>query len=693
MIQSPIRASKSMLGDATSTLRDALNAQRIAIFGASATPGKMGYIVVRELLNQGFRGELRLVNPKGGSAFGRPLVHAQEAIGADIGVIATPAHTVPAILAECGKIGLRLVVVQSVGFAEVGNSDLEEQVRSAGRRYGVRIIGPNCLGLFVSRPPINLTSLPKVPFGGVSLITQSGGLAFHVGRHLDSLGSGFDVLVSLGNKVDVGFTHALKAIGSRRSTECILLYMERLDEGDAFLDEVEKQSAEVSILVVIGGQTEAGRAAATSHTGSLLSRWDRVAGVLEDAGATVFDNLELATTVAARVRRGPRESLVEAFVACDGGGHSVLLADALARAGLRLHPPPPELRGRLEAIVGQRLAGQNPLDFAGLADSDPAIYVPTLEAVLSDGYYDAAVLGGFFGGYAMIFGEHLAASELSAGRKVAELAKRYGRPIVVQSALARDHPPPLAEMNALGIPVVEWPHEAAALLGSRWSAREGRQHSPSVQVAASNPSPELSKQIDRVVTAFEDARIPHGIGRRIAEADLPEGSTDLWVMRVDGFAHKNRIGAIKLPLQTGDLVAAYGELVSLARSHGLEPSVRLAPFIPHDLELIVTFWRSRTEGTGWLIGRGGDRVETEADTAVGRLPRDREDILGALSRTRIGGDLLSNVPAGLDHVSGVVLKLAEIFRRSLADVVELECNPIGVSEEGAFVLDALPQVT
>jgi acetyltransferase len=665
------------------TLSSALGARKVAVFGASATPGKMGYVLVQHLLGQGFEGELVLVNPRGGRAFGLPLEEAEAAAGSDLAVVVTPAAAAPGIVETCAVVGIPIAIVQAAGFAEVGETTLQQELARKAAAGGVRLIGPNCLGLFCAPARLNLTTLPSLPAGGVSFVSQSGGLALHVARRLSALGGGFDVLLSLGNKLDVGFAEALDTLAERARTESVLLYLERLDEGDELLDTIERVTASLPVVALVGGRTKAGQDAARSHTGSLLSRWDRAAGLLEDAGAVVADGLVAAVAAAAAGRRGARRPAGRVFVLVDGGGHSVLLADAVTRAGYYLEPPPPALTAELHTLTGR---SANPLDLAGAADADPEVYGRALARIADAGAYDAVIIGGIFGGYVELFGAQLERAEGAAAAAIGRLAVAHGVPVVVQTAFAGSHSPPLAILRDHGVACVEWPEEAAAALSTRVvsaSIGGGR------ETAAAAADATLGARTDRALAALRAAGVAEAVGDVVPRASLPTAGGGPYAVKLDGFPHKARSGAIRLDVAAEELAAVYDELARLAEAAGLAPRVRLAPMVPCERELLVTFWRDGAGGAGWVAGRGGGSVEERADVASGRLPRDERDVLRALARTSAGREVAERRPDLLARLPGLVLALAAAFR-ALPELTELECNPVGLSAAGPVVLDVLP---
>lgn len=666
-------------------LERAFAARHIAIIGASQVPGKWGYSVAEKLLGSGYSGTLSLVNPRGGEAFGRPFIPVEDARGADLAVICTPAATVPDIVRTCGGLDIPAAVVVAGGFGELGEVDLEHGLGDAARDSGVRVIGPNGIGFFSAPAKVNVTGVPDLTMGHVSLVTQSGGIAQQVGHRLEQLQAGFDLLLSLGNKVDVDFADAVSVMEARQGTGAALLYLERFDEGERFLDSLERTARVIPVICLVAGRSDAGRLAARSHTGSMISRWNRIAGLLTECGAQIVDRLEIGVAAAIGGSREIRSPVERVFVLCDGGGHSVLLADALEERGVSLITPSDGLTAKLEGILGLKAGPRNPLDLQGTADRDPRIIADLLEAVLEDGSYDAVVIGSMFGGYSFFWHQSVDEFEAEAARRMVALQRQHQTPVVIQSMYATVRSSALGVLAGGGVPFVEWPHEAAEIVASRRApALAGR---TAVSVPRVVKDGGLGAATERVVAAMDRAGIPQAIGNVVAKGDLPD-EPGSWVLRLDGIAHKAQVGAIRVGLGTEELPSAYEALEAIARSAGLEPRIRLAAFIPHDFELLATCWRSPLEGDGCVVGAGGGAVEEEADVAVGRLPTDPNAVVALLSRTRIGATL----PAGqLSSFARIVVDLATLFRHSFGDLAELECNPIGLHGGlGAVVLDVLP---
>jgi hypothetical protein len=318
--------------------------------------------------------------------------------------------------------------------------------------------------------------------------------------------------------------------------------------------------------------------------------------------------------------------------------------------------------------------------------------VPIVEAVAKDDQYDALVLGGMlFGKYGEYFGDAAALAEADVLADLGLLVSHTSKPLFMQSAFAARASDSVSQLRSVGIPYLEWADEVVWALNSR---RRGR---PPLKVLASTVAGSQGSTVDRslssltenLVNRLESAHIGHGIGRLVPESQLPVDSEERWVLRLDGFTHKEVAGAIEVGLSGTRLREGWQRLATIAMAHNMPPRIRLAPFIEHDYEFIVTFWRDDHEGNGWLFGQGGTGVELTRDIAVGRIPATEADVDRVLNRTQLGLRLQSDLSA-LQSLTTIVLDLASLFVTELSNIEELECNPIAVRGDSAWVLDVLP---
>jgi acyl-CoA synthetase (NDP forming) len=378
------------------------------------------------------------------------------------------------------------------------------------------------------------------------------------------------------------------------------------------------------------------------------------------------------------------------FVICDGGGYAALFADGIEGAGYRLPKPSPELAGKLLAICDDGTPPGNPFEMAGARDDDPGVYARLLEAALLHDEHDAIVLAGYLGGISDHVGSGLVPLELETVRTIADLVRNSTRPVVLQSTVATNKSELLAELREGGVTCVEWPEEVAAVL--RTYGRPAPMQPSGSTADGEVASRDLADLTETVVTAFEQRGVPHALGRRVEREDVSAIATGRWVLRLDGFSHKTRAGAILVDVPAEGLERAYDQLAAVAAGADIPPIVRLGPLIPHDQELILTVWRG-PEGTGMVVGEGGTAVEQHADLTVGRIPRTDAQVVALLSRSAAGRRVLARDDGVSRRFVEVVLGIADAFVDRLPSLRELECNPIAIGADGTVVLDVLPTIS
>ncbi|HNQ32508.1 MAG TPA: acetate--CoA ligase family protein [Methanoculleus sp.] len=344
----------------------------IAVIGASASPNKVGYSVLRNLLS--FPGNLYPVNPSRKELFGRTAYPSVLDIPGpvDWAVIAVPAPLVPGVMEECGKKGVRLAIIVTAGFREIGGAGvaLEEEVVEIARRHSVRIIGPNCLGVMMPHQGINATFDPVSPRSGdVAFISQSGAIITTVVDWSLPEEFGFSSVISVGNQADLGFEHYLRFAEQDPMTRSITLYVEEIQDGRSFAQIVREVARRKPVVAVKSGSSRKGRAAASSHTGSLAGSYDVYVAAFRQAGMiparTLRDAFNLAELLASEgYPRGNR-----AIAVTSAGGFAVLASDYAEAHGVDMVDLPDEVLRELNAFLPPFWNRANPMDIIGDADA------------------------------------------------------------------------------------------------------------------------------------------------------------------------------------------------------------------------------------------------------------------------------------------------------------------------------------
>lgn len=345
----------------------------IAVIGASPNPDKVGYSVLRNLLP--FDGEVYPVNPNESEILGRKVYPSISSISdrVDLAVVAVPAEMVPDIISEAGRNGVTLAVIISAGFRETGQGGkiLESKVLDAAKKYNVRIIGPNCVGIMLPHEGINTTFDPISPDPGhIAFISQSGAIITTVVDWSKTEEIGFSAVISVGNQADLGFLDFLKFSEKNEETKAIVLYIEEIRNGREFLEEVVKISGKKPVIALKSGASKRGHQAASSHTGSLAGSYEVYMAAFRQAGVIAAYSLKEAFLIAELTASEGYPDGNRAVVISNAGGFAVLASDYAEKYGVDLIELSEEIWSELDSFLPKNWSGENPIDLIGDARSD-----------------------------------------------------------------------------------------------------------------------------------------------------------------------------------------------------------------------------------------------------------------------------------------------------------------------------------
>ena len=339
------------------------NPKSIAIVGATEKEGKVGFSLVKNLKN--FQCKIYFVNINGcvinNNYVFKSLKEIEDHV--DLAVIATPALTVPGVMRECASKRIKNVIIISSGFKETGNGFLEEELNQISKKNNIKILGPNCFGVFNSKNKLNVTFSKSLPLQGqTAFVSQSGALWSAVSEISVNIGLGFSKFVSLGDMSDIDFSDCVEYLSNDKETKTIVIYMEALNRGKKFMDVVKK--CRKPVIVVKGGKTKGASEAALTHTGSLAGEYEIYKAALKQAGAYFVDSLYDALYLARFFDSYKLPAGKKVFVLTNAGGPGVLLSDLIEDAGFELVKLPISFKPKLSETCSLT----NPLDVLGDAD-------------------------------------------------------------------------------------------------------------------------------------------------------------------------------------------------------------------------------------------------------------------------------------------------------------------------------------
>ncbi|MCK4570369.1 CoA-binding protein, partial [Candidatus Bipolaricaulota bacterium] len=363
---------------------------RVAVVG-SCSPGKIGHVLITQLLDGGF-GNVAAVNPRAQGIRGIPAARSFAELpdgssAIDLAVIASPAATVPDVLEDAGKAGVKAAVIITAGFSESGNAEEERRLLAVARQSGIRLVGPNCAGIVNTKHSLFPTLETRPPSGDVAFISQSGALGGVVLSWAKEQGVGLSKFVSYGNAADLSEIDLLEYLREDDETQVVALYIETVSDGRRFMEAASKLTAVKPLIVIKSGRSESGGRATQSHTGSMAGSDAVYEAALSQCGAIRVAGIEEMFDLCRGFVHLPPMLGKRIAIVTNSGGPGVLAADAGDRAGLEIAPPSQDLHDRLAEQLPPFCSLTNPIDLTVQGTEDD--YRETLIAALSE--YDAAI--------------------------------------------------------------------------------------------------------------------------------------------------------------------------------------------------------------------------------------------------------------------------------------------------------------
>jgi acetyltransferase len=689
----------------------------VALVGASPRATSPGHAVLRNLRQGGFDGPIHLVNPHYDEIEGVRSVKSLHDLSEtpDLVVIAVPPQAVPDAVAAAGEKGAAGAVIITAGLGH-GPGSIAAACEQAARARGLRLIGPNCLGILVPGSKLNASFAAGMPRAGdLALISQSGAIAAGLVEWAVNRAIGFSAVVSLGDSIDVDFGDLLDFFAMDRRTRAILLYIESVKDARKFMSAARVAARAKPVVVVKSGRHAQGAKAAQTHTGALAGSdavYDtafRRAGLLR---VIDLDELFAAAETLGRLKPFPGNRLA---ILTNGGGIGVLAVDRLADYGGTLANVSPATMQRLDAALPPIWSRANPVDIAG--DADASRYAAAFEALLADPENDAILV--------MNVPTALASAE-DAARSVAAVTQanrnKMIRPKPVFSVWVGNSGPASRILEAAGIPDYTTETDAVRSFMHLVRYRQGIEAlmatPPSLpqdfkpDIAAARAVVEDAVQggrtwldpieITRLLGAYSIPLAPALLARTPDEAAavaaplLAGGATVVAKILSPDIVHKSEVGGVRLNL-TSEVAVRYAVADILARARAAKPEARITGVTIHPMilrpkarELIAGIADDPTFGPIIVFGRGGTAVEVIDDKALALPPLDLTLARELIARTRVARILKAyrDVPAADENAVALMLvKLAQLAA-DLPEVRELDLNPVLVDKDGIIAVDA-----
>jgi acetyltransferase len=689
------------------------NARSVAVFGASEREDSVAGILFRNLRHAGYTGEVYPVNPKHDTVFGvRCYASAGELPAVpELALIATPAPTVAPIMEACGERGIRHAIVLSAGFSEVGaqGAALEDGVKAAAKKHGIRFIGPNCLG--IQRPSIGLNatfSQGATLSGDLALVSQSGAICTAMLDWAETNGIGFSSVISTGASADLDFGEILDYLATDTQTRGILLYIEGIRDARRFMSALRATSRFKPVVMVKVGRYAAGSKAVQSHTGALVGS-DAVFDALVRRAGVVRVNTILQLFASARaLSTHIKPSGNRLAIVTNGGGPGVMATDLAVELGVRMAELSPATIETLNAVLPPNWSQANPLDIIGDANADR--YHAAVDACLADDNVDGVL--------AMLTPQAMT-RPTEAAQAVIEVAKNSSKPVLTCWMGEAQVFEGRRLFKQAGIPYFTTPEPAVEVFSYLSAFYENQrllmqtpeplsqQAAPDVEGArliiesALAHGRHLLNEVESkaLLAAFHIPIAQTLIARNAMEAMLLAQQIGFpVVMKINSpdITHKSDVNGVRLGLSSGQAVrSAYSEMladIGRLRPDATLDGIVIEPMVTrsHAREVLLGMTSDPVLGPVIVFGAGGVDVEAFRDRAVTLPPLNRYLARDLIQRTRVAtllGAFRNRPPVDMDALENVLLRLSEMVCE-LPWLAELDINPLLVDEHGALALDA-----
>ena len=690
------------------SLESFFNPKSIAIVGASRQKGKVGYEILVNMIEAGYEGEIYPVNPKADTIEGLKCYPDLQSLGRapDLVVIIIPAKFVPEMMQQCAKVGTKSVIIITAGFKEVGEEGLklEKQVVQIARQAGIKIIGPNCLGVIAPANKLNASFGGDLPAEGViGYLSQSGALLAAILDMANANSIGFSKLVSIGNKADVDELDLIKALGEDKDTKVIAGYLESITDGNAFVNQAERISHDKPILLMKSGGTQAGAQAASSHTGSLAGSETAYECVFERAGIIRCNSIKEQFDYAQAIADQPLPDGPKVAVITNAGGPGIMAADAIERVGLSFAKLADETIQKLASKLPPAANLNNPVDVLGDALADR--YEFALNVVLEDPNVDIALV--------LLTPQAMTESAATAEALVA--CKKHAKPILACFMGAQKVRDGVMVLRRGKVPQYDAPESAVATIKAmadyvRWRTRPKR---------VVKLFPVNRRKVENII----ERHLRKGI-REIGETEskeileaygfvTPKGSVATTAEQAANIAqqlgfpvvlkiwspdilHKSDVGGVQIGLKSATEVRDAFDLM-MYRIPKKMPNADILGVLVQEMcsggkEVILGMNRDPHFGPLMMFGMGGIMVEVLKDVSFYLAPLTAEEAKQMLVNTKTyqmlsgvrgqEGVDIEIIAEGLQRLSQLVTEFPQIQ--------EMDINPyvVGPAGTAAIAVDA-----
>ena len=685
--------------------------KRVAVIGATEKEGSVGRTLMQNLKNTDFGGEILPINPKRDEVLGVKCYKSVTEVEGEIDlvVIITPAKTVPTLIQQCADKGIPAAIIISAGFKELGppGEKLEQEVLTIARKSGMRIIGPNCLGVMNPILGLNATFAADMAFpGNVAFISQSGAMCTAVLDWSLKEKIGFSSFVSIGSMADVQWGDLINYLGNDRHTKSILIYMESIGDPRSFLAAARRVALTKPIVVIKSGRTEVAAKAAASHTGSMAGSDDVLDAAFKRAGVMRVDTIEELFNMALVLAKQPEPSSPNLTIITNAGGPAVLATDAASTFGAELTELHPETIANLDKFLPAAWSRSNPVDILG--DADAARYSETVNIIAKDPHTDGILIV-------------LSPQDMTEPEKTAEQLRPHtnipGKPLLASWMGGASVEKGAQILKDAGIPCFPYPDEAAKTFAKMWKHSyqlKALYETPPIRDSITEKPAIVDEIIQKalsegrdLLTEMESKDLLKAYGIPVVETIICESADEakkaaekltypvVAKLHSETITHKTDVGGVLLNLNSAEeVIDAFNSIqTSVTKLKGAEhfQGVTIQRMVKLEgYEIILGSTMDEQFGPVLLFGSGGQLVEVFKDSTLALPPLNATLARRMMEETKIYTALQGVRGRGSVNMNDLETLLVS-FSRMIAEqphIKECDINPLLANENEIIALDA-----
>lgn len=679
-----------------------LRPKSVAIIGASATPGKIGYTVVDNIIKGGYTGKIYPINPTCTEILGLKTYPEIEQVPDEIdsAIITVPAKVMAEVVEECGRKGVKGLIVITSGFSEVGRKDLEDQMLEIAARYGMRILGPNIVGSLSNSDKFNGSFAPGLPFPGkASLVTQSGALLIALDMATYTRRVGFDKLISIGNMADVDFADLIEWFDEDENTTCVSLYIEGMKNGRKFIDAARKSSK--PIVALKSGVSAHGAAAAASHTGSLAGAAKIYTSAFKQAGVIQATDLNDLFNRTLTLSQQPPMKGDNLLILSNGGGVGVLATDAAEKYGIPLKFAPADVQEELKKHMPDFGSAKNPVDLTGMAGND--WYYQTTKFSFSHKWTDGLVV--LYCETAMTNPQEIAESI----KKAVDESGLKDKPITVSFVGGEKSDKAMGWLVENGIPAFGAPDIAVNAMASLRDYARLQEYKNSDHFETDEKAKQMALDViakaraDKrdSLTEIEAKEVFKAYGMPVTSISLSKTEDEAVALgKKIGFPlvlkivspdilHKSDAGGVKVNIKDeAGIREAFQTILKNAKAYKADADIHgvaIQEMAPWGTEVILGSVNDPAFGPTVMFGLGGIFVEVLKDVTFRVTPvshAQAEEMIGEIKGAPILAGVRGEKPRDKKELAKAIYQYSCMIYDLQDEIKESDANPVLVYEEG-----------